>query len=53
MKMEHQITAPQGGIVRLIAAKMGDTLITSAGGVWIKCDANDRRDALASRGARL
>ena len=24
--MEHQITAPQGGIVRLIAAKMGDTL---------------------------
>jgi acetyl/propionyl-CoA carboxylase alpha subunit/acetyl-CoA carboxylase carboxyltransferase component len=26
MKMEHLITAPQGGIVRLVAAKMGDTL---------------------------
>jgi acetyl/propionyl-CoA carboxylase alpha subunit/acetyl-CoA carboxylase carboxyltransferase component len=26
MKMEHLITAAQGGIVRLVAAKMGDTL---------------------------
>jgi acetyl/propionyl-CoA carboxylase alpha subunit len=26
MKMEHLITAPQGGIVRLVAARMGDTL---------------------------
>jgi acetyl/propionyl-CoA carboxylase alpha subunit len=26
MKMEHLVTAEQGGIVRLVAAKMGDTL---------------------------